>query len=244
MLYLLLDYVKEDSDFIKILKIGYSNKKFWESRESDYNTHNYGYKFIGEIEGDIAEETRLHNKYKHLAMPGSKEWFRYSTDIVNEFSNSCSVNSEDIELYDEGDEDLYKELLRLSRKYRDKIVDPDFLLGTYNSIYRRIYESISYARLVWKDMIEQGLSSYEDEIAEKVERTTVLKGFYDKLNPQEKHVLANKLSRCTSLRDYLYIEISDNESEEDKFVECWGLEKLERLAAELYLQDKAQKGKS
>lgn len=84
MIYLIQDCYKDDKGkYIDILKIGYSSKPFKESRENQYKTHNYGYKFIGEREGDTTLENYLHTKFKDLRL--SEEWFLYSDDIVREF---------------------------------------------------------------------------------------------------------------------------------------------------------------
>lgn len=52
MLYLLLDFIIDDESESseKILKIGYSEKRFCASRKKEYDTHNYGYRLIQEID--------------------------------------------------------------------------------------------------------------------------------------------------------------------------------------------------
>lgn len=236
MLYLLLDYYKEGSDFIKILKIGYSSKEFYSSREPAYNTHNYGYEFLGEIDGEKEDETRLHKKYKHIAMPGSDEWFRYSEDIVEEFYGG-SVSWDEPEI---NEERIANELLRLSRKYMDQIIDPDFLLGTYTSIRKRTYESEIRAKLVWEDMIRNGLDSYDEIIATKIKDTEALMRIYDSEDQETKYILAKKVLKCAPFLDYFYIEI-DEDKKESKVIICSGLEKIEKLAADLYIQDKKER---
>ena len=236
MLYLLLDYYKESNDFIKILKIGYSSKEFYSSRESAYNTHNYGYEFLGEIDGEKEDETRLHKKYKHLAMPGSDEWFRYSEDIVEEFYGG-SVGWDEPEI---NEEEIAHEILRLSRKYMDQIIDPDFLLGTYTSIRKRMIESEIRAKQVWEEMIRKGLDSYDEDIATKIEATETLMNLYNSSDSETKYILAKKVLKCTPFLDYFYIEI-DEDKKESKVVICSGFEKIERLAADLYTQDKKER---
>ena len=64
MIYLLQDcYKDEDNIYHDILKIGYTKDKFDSSRRSMYNTHNFGYKFLGEKEGSQWLETFLHRKF-------------------------------------------------------------------------------------------------------------------------------------------------------------------------------------
>lgn len=49
MIYLLQDcYKDENNAYHDILKIGYSKNSFESSRKMMYNTHNFGYKFLGE----------------------------------------------------------------------------------------------------------------------------------------------------------------------------------------------------
>ena len=61
MIYLLQDCYKDDNgEYKDILKIGYSKNSFTENRENQYNTHNFGYKFLGEKEGSIELENYLH----------------------------------------------------------------------------------------------------------------------------------------------------------------------------------------
>jgi len=79
-------YKDENGNYVDILKIGYSDKSFMKSRNNQYRTHNYGYKFIGEREGSTELETQLHKKFKSFLLPNSKEWFYYSQDIIDGFN--------------------------------------------------------------------------------------------------------------------------------------------------------------
>jgi hypothetical protein len=86
MIYLIQDcYKDEDNNYIDILKIGYSEKPFMESRNNQYKTHNYGYKFIGEREGDTKFEHYLHEKFKSFRLSNDSEWFIYNSSIISEF---------------------------------------------------------------------------------------------------------------------------------------------------------------
>ena len=86
MIYLLQDsYLDDQDNSHKVLKIGYSKNSFQESRKSHYDTHNYGYKFLGEREGGIELESFLHKKYNSLRLEG--EWFQWSQEIIDEFPN-------------------------------------------------------------------------------------------------------------------------------------------------------------
>jgi len=86
MIYLIQDCYKNDSgEYVDILKIGYSDKPFNQSRNNQYKTHNYGYKFIGEREGDTRFEHYLHEKYKDFRLSPDTEWFLYNQTIVDEF---------------------------------------------------------------------------------------------------------------------------------------------------------------
>ena len=86
MIYLIQDCYKNDNgEYVDILKIGYSDKPFKQSRNSQYKTHNYGYKLIGEREGDTRFEHYLHEKYKDFRLSPDTEWFLYDQSIVDEF---------------------------------------------------------------------------------------------------------------------------------------------------------------
>ena len=93
MIYLLQDcYKGEDNIYHDILKIGYTKDKFDSSRRSMYNTHNFGYKFLGEKEGSQILETFLHKKFSKYRL-SSGEWFEYSEEIIKGF---WEISEEDI----------------------------------------------------------------------------------------------------------------------------------------------------
>ena len=55
MIYLIQDcYEDLEGNFQRVLKIGYSSKPFKESRKSKYDTHNFGYKLLSEIQDFIS----------------------------------------------------------------------------------------------------------------------------------------------------------------------------------------------
>ena len=88
MIYLLQDCYKNDKgEYIDILKIGYSEKLFMESRNNQYKTHNYGYKFLGEREGDTIIEELFHKKYSSFSLSPLTEWMLFSDEIVDGFFN-------------------------------------------------------------------------------------------------------------------------------------------------------------
>lgn len=234
MLYLLLDFIVDDR-FLghEILKIGYSSKEFSSSREHDYNTHNYGYRLVCEIEGTKEDETRLHRKYKQLLLPGSTEWFKYSDDIVKEFYPDA-----------EPDEDMHKiiesispiTLKTLEKEYLPSIIDPDYLLGTIDSIYARIDRSVDAARNIWKELLSgTSIKEVEDRILKKIEETDLLLSFYDdpSSSSQSKQTVAEKLKRVSEydFRDYIVV-VGNRPNYEVKF--NTGLLKIEQLALEAY----------
>ena len=88
MIYLLQDCYKNDKgEYIDILKIGYSERPFMESRNNQYKTHNYGYKFLGEREGDTIIEELFHKKYSSFSLGSFTEWMLFSEEIVDGFFN-------------------------------------------------------------------------------------------------------------------------------------------------------------
>ena len=55
MIYLLRDcYKDENGKYHDVLKIGYSSKFFQKGRKSQYDTHNFGYKLLSEIQDFIS----------------------------------------------------------------------------------------------------------------------------------------------------------------------------------------------
>ena len=100
MIYLLQDCYKDnEGEYHDILKIGYSKDSFSRNRQGQYNTHNFGYKFLGEREGSSELENYLHKLLKEYNL--SREWFRYSQEIIDKF---WKVSEEDISGFTSQDE--------------------------------------------------------------------------------------------------------------------------------------------
>ena len=100
MIYLLQDCYKDnEGEYHDILKIGYSKDSFSRNRQGQYNTHNFGYKFLGEREGSCELENYLHKLLKEYNL--SREWFRYSQEIIDKF---WKVSEEDISGFTSQDE--------------------------------------------------------------------------------------------------------------------------------------------
>ena len=110
MIYLLQDCYKNDKgEYIDILKIGYSEKPFMESRNNQYKTHNYGYKFLGEREGDTITEELFHKKYSSFSLSPLTEWMLFSDEIVDGFFN---LSEDDLlKEFNEVPEKIEKEIL-------------------------------------------------------------------------------------------------------------------------------------
>lgn len=86
MIYLIGDcYKNETGEYRDVLKIGYCSKNFEDYRVSQYNTHNYGYRLIYEIDGDQTLEKFLHKYYERYRLSDSEEWFVYSQEIIDNF---------------------------------------------------------------------------------------------------------------------------------------------------------------
>lgn len=108
MIYLLQDCYKDpNGEYHDILKIGYSSRSFLEGRKPHYDTHNFGYTFLGEKEGSVELENYLHYRFKDYQI--STEWFRYDQEIIDVFNEI----SEDDDLPFTSD----KEIIEYSKKY-------------------------------------------------------------------------------------------------------------------------------
>lgn len=100
MIYLLQDCYKDNKgEYQDILKIGYSKDNFSMNRQGQYNTHNFGYKFLGEREGSCELENYLHKLLKEYNL--DREWFRYSEEVIDKF---WKVKEEDISEFASQDE--------------------------------------------------------------------------------------------------------------------------------------------
>ncbi len=140
MIYLIQDcYKNDEGEYIDILKIGYSDKPFMKSRNNQYRTHNFGYSFLGEREGDTQFETYLHEKYKSFRLSEDTEWFLYDDSIVNEFFTVDEGEKDIILTKIQYISNIQEYLLRtitkpgdLYNKYKDIIIEE--LKSKYGSI--------------------------------------------------------------------------------------------------------------
>ena len=131
MIYILQDCYKDENNiYHDILKIGYSKDSFDSSRKSMYNTHNFGYKFLGEKEGSQSLETFLHKKFSRYRL-SSGEWFEYSEEIIKGF---WEISEEDISDFSNQEElnefirgyildNLVPSVNKLLSLYLEKILD-------------------------------------------------------------------------------------------------------------------------
>ena len=241
MLYLLLDFIVDDY-YVghEILKIGYSNKAFSTSREKSYNTCNYGYKLLGEIEGTSQDETNLHRKYKHLLLPGSTEWFEYSEEIVNEFFPDAEPEEDVLKLADSISPITMKDL---EKEYLPSIINPDYLLGTIDSIYVRISESKNAARYIWKKLLTgSSIQDISDLISKKIERTNSLLSVLETARDENNRQVCCEVLKTTSELDPygVYIAVTGEEGNyEAKF--NTGRLKIDQLALEAYKKELEKK---
>ncbi len=245
MLYLLLDSILDElsGNSEKILKIGYSEKKFCESRKSSYDTHNYGYRLIQEVEGTLEDEKSLHKRFKHLLLPGSKEWFRYSDDIVEEFYTGW--NSED----DDVPESLVSispiTMGELEKNYLEDIVNKDLLLGHVESIYIRIDLTINATKYICKKLLNgESIEEMEIYIEDKIKMTKDLLRVYeniknnvDKEYPGSSVYLAEEFKSIQKFDFYRdYISVLGEEPDYDVVFNS-GLLKIDQLALEAYKKE-------
>ena len=236
MLYLLSDSIVDEENIPhEILKIGYSEKKFSSSRESAYNTCNYGYKLIHEIDGTREDETNLHKKYKHLLLPGSKEWFEYSDDIVDEFYPGFDSENDTLESISP------ITMKDLEKNYISDIVNPDYLIGTIKSIYQRINDSIDAARYIWKRLINgESIEDIENYISKKIKTTESLIKVYEEVRDKGIHdsIYLVEVYKDTydsdSFRNYVFVS-GEKPNYEVKF--NTGRLKIDQLALEAYKKE-------
>lgn len=138
MIYLLQDcYKDEKGEYHDVLKIGYSSKPFKESRKSAYDTHNIGYKFLGEREGSQELENYLHRRFRTRFISG--EWFKYDSEIIRLFNESTEDDITNIMTQDDLNEHIRYYILTksipkckdLSDKYLSSLLkDIEFLSVT------------------------------------------------------------------------------------------------------------------
>lgn len=149
MIYLLQDCYKDgNGEYKDLLKIGYSKNNFAENRENQYNTHNFGYKFLGEKEGSIELENYLHKLFKKYNL--DREWFSYSQEIIDKF---WSISENDISDFTSQDE--------LNEYIRSYILN--FLIPTKGELSRL------YLKLILDELKEKDSDFVENETIYKKE---------------------------------------------------------------------------
>ena len=79
MIYELSGTYKDSNGYHDSIKIGYSFEPFEVSRRFAYDTHNYGYQFLGETIGDREDESNLQWLFREDLLRG--EWFKDSLEI-------------------------------------------------------------------------------------------------------------------------------------------------------------------
>ena len=158
MIYLLQDCYKDNKgEYHDILKIGYSKDSFSRNRQGQYNTHNFGYKFLGEREGSSELENYLHKLLKEYNL--DREWFRYSQEVIDKFWKVKEVDISDFSSQDELNEYIRDYILKrfvpsvnkLKELYLDQILseikEKDTEYKDNKDIYKRniidVFEFIS-----------------------------------------------------------------------------------------------------
>ena len=158
MIYLLQDCYKDNKgEYHDILKIGYSKDSFSRNRQGQYNTHNFGYKFLGEREGSCELENYLHKLLKEYNL--DREWFRYSQEIIDKFWKVSEEDTSGFTSQDELNEYIRYYILKhlvpsvdkLKELYLDQILseikEKDTEYEEYKDIYKRsiieVFEFVS-----------------------------------------------------------------------------------------------------
>ena len=158
MIYLLQDCYKDNKgEYHDILKIGYSKDSFSKNRQGQYNTHNFGYKFLGEREGSCELENYLHKLLKEYNL--SREWFKYSEEIIDKFWKIKEEDISDFSSQDELNEYIRSYILnhlvpsvnKLKELYLNQVLseikEKDTEYEKYEDIYKReiisVFEFIS-----------------------------------------------------------------------------------------------------
>lgn len=233
MIYLLQDCYKDgNGTYHDILKIGYSDRDFKDSRELAYNTHNFGYRLLFERPGDKELEKYLHNYFKKYQI--STEWFRYDEEIVNKFL--------DIDPDEEIIESPVVDYLKIT--YRRDIIDPDFLLGTDKSIEERILRSLKIASETWMYLsnLEEPLN-FEKTLEDRKEATECLIRMTENQRDEEyRQILLEKYKRCPSEEDYIYI--SGDEVSGLNLIYDKGKYDIQKLAFEIFKSETHENNKN
>lgn len=157
MIYLLQDSYYDNTGYHDILKIGYSKNNFEKTRKNHYDTHNYGYIFLGEREGDTELESFLHKKYNSLRLSG--EWFKWDQRIIDDFWNSRGDTVTKDEYLEKLREYIISKIISISKKLSSTHLSN--LLGeletTYNSSLE--YQNVEFNKFdlgicikrIWSD---------------------------------------------------------------------------------------------
>jgi hypothetical protein len=233
MIYLLQDCYKDSNGiYHDILKIGYSDKSFKESRELAYNTHNFGYHLLFERPGDKELEKYLHNYFKKYQV--STEWFIYDEKIINEFLDISP------------DEEVIESPIvnYLKTAHRRDIIDPDFLLGTDNSIEERISRSLKIAIETWIYLsnLEEPMS-FEKTLEERIKTTEhLINSVNSQKDEEHRQVLLEKYKRCPSEEDYVYV--SGDERVGFDLVYDKGKYEIQKLAFEIFKSETYENNKN
>jgi hypothetical protein len=168
MIYLLQDSYLDDQDNLhKVLKIGYSKGNFEKTRKHHYDTHNYGYKFLGEREGDLILENILHKKYRSLRL--NSEWFDWNQEIIDDFWNISGETITKEEYLKKLKEYTINKIILVSRKLSDNyLID---LLDELETIYNngKEYQEVEFNRKDLKICIRRTWDNFCDIMKNQVE---------------------------------------------------------------------------
>lgn len=158
MIYLLQDSYYDNTGYHDILKIGYSKNNFEKTRKNHYDTHNYGYIFLGEREGDTELESFLHKKYNSLRLSG--EWFKWDQRIIDDFWNSRGDTVTKDEYLEKLREYTISKIISISKKLSSTHLSN--LLGELEIIYNssQEYQDVEFNKFdlgicikrIWSDI--------------------------------------------------------------------------------------------
>ena len=232
MIYLIQDCYKDNNGYHDILKIGYSDKRFEGSRGKEYNTHNFGYRLLEERPGDKDLETYLHKYFSRYRL--SKEWFEYNEEIINTFHDIELPEDEAVSRDEDTSTVLHPKVEYLKTVYRRRIVDPDFLLGTNESIEARIDRSMEIATRFWYYISEHGIEVAEQTIEEEIRKTRSLLEIVDHAQDEkDRQILLEIFARQMGI-DMDYIYVLGESIGEYRAVFDDGKYKIEKLALEIF----------
>lgn len=168
MIYLLQDSYLDDQDNLhKVLKIGYSKGNFEKTRKQHYDTHNYGYKFLGEREEDLILENILHKKYRSLRLNG--EWFDWNQEIIDDFWNISGETITKEEYLKKLKEYTINKIILVSKKLSDNyLID---LLDELETIYNnsKEYQEVEFNKKDLKICIRRTWDNFCDIMKNQVE---------------------------------------------------------------------------